>query len=92
MQTLLAKLAKGRKAILAAATQVGAVIVIFVPTWGHGVQVALGLVAALISLALVYRVPNAKEARAVGKVTVHIDGKKVAEGVAKGIADAKAVS
>jgi hypothetical protein len=63
MQKLLARLAKGRKAIVAAVAQVGAVVVIFVPTWGHGVQVALGLVAALISLALVYRVPNAKARR-----------------------------
>jgi hypothetical protein len=64
MQKLLAKLAKGRKAIVAAAVQVGAVVVIFVPTWGHGVQVAIGLVSSLIALALVYRVPNRPTSRA----------------------------
>lgn len=58
MQKILDNLAKGRKAIIAAATQVGAVIVIFVPTWGHGVQVGIGLLSSLIALALVYKVPN----------------------------------
>lgn len=60
MTKLLNKLARGRKAIVAAATQVGAVIVIFVPTWGHGIQVGIGLLGSLIALALVYRIPNAK--------------------------------
>lgn len=63
MQKLLAKLAKGRKAIVAAAVQIGAVVVIFVPTWGHGVRVGIGLLSSFIALALVYRVPNAKAAR-----------------------------
>lgn len=60
MQKLLAKLARGRKAIVAAAAQLGAVIVIFVPSWSHNVQVGLGLLGSLIALALVYRVPNRK--------------------------------
>jgi hypothetical protein len=60
VQKLLAKLSKGRKAIVAAATQIGAVLVIFVPTWGHGVQVGIGLLGSLIALALVYRVPNSR--------------------------------
>lgn len=60
MKKLLSKLAKGRKAIIAAATQVGAVIVIFVPSWSDDVQVGLGLLGSLIALLLVYRVPNSK--------------------------------
>lgn len=59
MQKLLAKLAKGRKAIVAAAIQVGAAVVIFVPSDAQPVKVGVGLLTALISLALVYRVPNA---------------------------------
>lgn len=58
LQKLLTKLNKGRKAIVAAATQLGAVVVIFVPDWSHAVQVGIGLVGSLIALALVYRVPN----------------------------------
>lgn len=80
MQKLLAKLARGRKAIVAAATQVGAVVVLFVPTWGHGAQVAIGLLGSLISLALVYRVPNRK-AHATTTVHVHVDHEKIAEAV-----------
>lgn len=77
MQKLLTKLAKGRKAIVAAAVQVGAVVVIFVPTWGHGVQVVIGLLGALISLALVYRVPNSPElAAAIGRAKVGVRGGK----------------
>jgi hypothetical protein len=59
MNKLLAKLARGRKAILAAATQVGAVIVMFVPDTSDKVKVGIGLLAAALSLAAVYRVPNA---------------------------------
>lgn len=58
MQRILDKLRKGRKAIVAAAAQVGAVVVIFVPSWSEEVQVGLGLLSSLIALALVYRVPN----------------------------------
>lgn len=60
MQKLLAKLARGRKAIVAAAVQIGAVVVMFVPNDAHGVQVAIGVLGSAISLLLVYRIPNAK--------------------------------
>lgn len=77
MQKLLTKLAKGRKAIVAAAVQVGAVVVIFVPAWGHGVQVGIGLLSSLIALALVYRVPNSPElSAALGRAKVGVVGGK----------------
>lgn len=60
MQKFLDKLARARKAIVAGATQLGAAIVIVAPAWSQGVKVGVGLVGTLISLALVYRVPNRK--------------------------------
>jgi hypothetical protein len=63
MQKLLTKLAKGRKAIVAAATQVGAAVVLIAPNTSADVKVGIGCLAAGISLALVYRVPNRKAPR-----------------------------
>lgn len=60
MQKLLAKLAKGRKAIVAAGAQVGAAVVLIAPDTSADVKVGLGILAAVISLALVYRIPNKK--------------------------------
>lgn len=60
MQNVLAKLARGRKAIVAAATQIGAAVVLIAPNASSGVKVGIGIVAALLSLAAVYRVPNAR--------------------------------
>lgn len=59
MKKLLAKIRRARKAIVAAALQVGAVVVMFAPNEAHAVRVGVGLVSALIALLLVYRVPNA---------------------------------
>ncbi len=63
MQKLLDKLARGRKAIVGFATQLGTLVVLTVPNSSHEVKVGLGLLGAGIGLALIYRVPNKRRAR-----------------------------
>lgn len=61
MPKILRNIRRARKAITAAAIQVGTVIVMFAPDDAHAVKVGIGLLGSLFALLAVYRVPNSKQ-------------------------------